>query len=55
MARDPYARGDISDLLNGNFFHEYGAFMKLLADFAQLPPTLTDAPPAPAAARAAGR
>jgi flavin-dependent dehydrogenase len=42
MARDPYARADISDLLNGNFFRGYDEFYKLVADFARLPPTLTD-------------
>ncbi len=56
MARDPYARADISDLLNGNFFRGYEEFYKLVRDFARLPPTLTDgAAFRPAHASADGR
>jgi flavin-dependent dehydrogenase len=58
MSRDPYARADISDILNGNFFRSYEEFYRLVGDLVKLPPQLTTGaaftPAAPPHGAAAG-
>ncbi len=54
MTRDPYARSDISDLLDGCFFRDYEDFFSICADSATLPGPLSDGRPIERAASRRG-